>query len=199
MRSFILFFLVFIFQIASQSSGETFYINEKTNLLGRAFLKNQDIIAKLYPGDVVELLFLEENLSSTQKEDEFLAKVRFESREGYLLYKYLQKEKPILKNKIIRERFEPKKYYTTANSLYLRDSPSKAGNIVTSLSRNSELLVTKFSENDELIDGLAAKWAFVQTQIGLEGWVFSGYITDSNSNTDEEEEDTNSIVIGKTK
>ena len=160
--------MLFVFQIASQSIGENYFLNEKTSLRGRAFEKNQDIIAKLYPTDEVELLLLEE---------EFWAKVKFENKEGYVLFKYLQKEKPILTKPIIRERFIPIKYFTTASSLYMRESPYREGEIITSLSQNSELTVNKFSENDDLIDGISAKWAFVRASSGVEGWVFAGYIS----------------------
>ena len=198
MRLFLISILLFVFQIASQSIGENYFLNEKTSLRGRAFEKNQDIIAKLYPTDEVELLLLEENLAATKKEDEFWAKVKFENKEGYVLFKYLQKEKPILTKPIIRERFIPIKYFTTASSLYMRESPYREGEIITSLSQNSELTVNKFSENDDLIDGISAKWAFVRASSGVEGWVFAGYISESKKDI-AEEEDQNHILFGTTK
>ncbi|MFO1472703.1 MAG: peptidoglycan DD-metalloendopeptidase family protein [Turneriella sp.] len=46
------------------------------------------------------------------------------------------------------------------------------------LVRNSEVTVIEYSDNDDYIDGQTAKWAHVRSGEDLEGWVFSGYLSD---------------------
>lgn len=65
-------------------------------------------------------------------------------------------------------------YYTTVN-LRLRTNPDNNSSIISLLPKYTALKIIE--EGDQAtINGIEAKWVKVQSQTGLNGWCFSGYI-----------------------
>jgi uncharacterized protein YgiM (DUF1202 family) len=186
MKFLLLIIINSIFTLTSFANEkiEKYFVNKEYTLKALAYEENNDLITVVYPGDEVELIFLEENLRATKEEDEYFAKVKFQNKEGYIPFKFLQETIPKNLPKIRKRAFvDPKKYFVTASSLYIREEPSTTSNIITSIYRNDEVIVTRFSENDDYIGGISAKWAYIESRYA-EGWVFSGYLTDNqNQNT----------------
>lgn len=176
--------------------SKIFFINQEYALKAKSFESNSDIVENLYPGDKVKLLFLQENLQAIKKEDEYWAKVQFGSKEGYLPYKYIQKIKPTIKNNYKKKRASivPKSYYVAVKSLPVRMEPSIDSIPIFSVSKHTEVIVSKFSDFDDLLDGTPGRWAFLS--IGrAEGWVFGGYLSENKIADDTENIDR--ITSGK--
>ncbi|WCL49998.1 peptidoglycan DD-metalloendopeptidase family protein [Leptospira sp. GIMC2001] len=197
---YIAIFLLISSSIAAQGlAKQSFYINKNYTLKGKAYSSDKSEIAPVYVGDAVELLLLEENLMEPGND---WARIRVaEEKEGYIPISYLQKEKP--PEQLIKKRdiilYEPQTYFVTASSLVIRSGPGQSFDPITSLPRNSEVSVTRFSDNDDYVDGLAAKWAYVKTQGYSEGWVFSGYLAFQKSSVDTAPENWEHIMSGNTK
>jgi uncharacterized protein YgiM (DUF1202 family) len=153
----------------------------------------------VYPGDLVTVIHLEENLMDPGND---WAKVRIDDgKEGFLPFSFLQKTKP--DESIIKKRdiilFEPQKYYVTASNLLLRNGPGQSGDVISSLHQNAEVSVSRFSDNDDYIDGYAAKWAYVSVDGYMEGWVYSAYLSLQKSNEDQAPEPWDHILSGNSK
>jgi murein DD-endopeptidase MepM/ murein hydrolase activator NlpD len=176
--------------------NKIYYINKEYTLKAKSFESNADKIDIVYPGDKVYLVFLEENLSATVTGDEFWAKVKFHSREGFIPFKFLQNKPPKKISKIRRRGVViPKPYFVTVKSLPVRLEPDLQSIPIFSISQNAEVIVNKFSDNDEVIDGIVGKWAFI-VYGRSEGWVFSGFLGEEKNQESEVVPDR--ITVGKT-
>jgi uncharacterized protein YgiM (DUF1202 family) len=191
--------LLFVSILPIHSQANKFYINKTFILKGKPVLEDPSQISPVYPGDLVDVLYLEENLMEPGND---WAKIRIDDgKEGFLPMSYLQKTKPdesIIKNRDII-LFEPQKYYVTASSLLLRNGPDQSSDVVSSLYQNTEVLLSRYSDNDDYIDGYAAKWAYVSVDDQIEGWVYSAYLSLQKSNEDQEPEPWDHILEGNTK
>lgn len=196
-------FLIFSFlSILSIFPSELFYVNAKFDVRGLAYLSNTTIIDKVYPGDKVDVLYVEENYSEEDETGDW-AKIRLKNKkEGFIPSKYLQKEPVETKRlrSVVRDRFEPKTFYVLAGVLNIRTEPNISASVITSVPKKTELIVTRFSNNDDFIDGKAAKWAFVKYGEDTEGWVFGAYISEEKDKKSEVyDEDPDHILSGKSK
>ena len=200
---FLYTFLLIIISYSSISPSEpteTLYVNKEYTLKALPFEENTDLITVVYPGDQVEVIQLEENLAATNPNHAYLAKVRFNQKIGYIPYHFLQAKLPKNIPKIRKRAYvEPKKYYVTASSLYVREEPYRYSGILTSIYRDDEVTVSQFSDTDDYIDGKSAKWAYVEKD-SIGGWVFSGYLTDIRESTEVYTPETpDSLTVGKSK
>ncbi|NBU99569.1 MAG: M23 family metallopeptidase, partial [Spirochaetia bacterium] len=156
---------------------------------------NSDKIDIVYPGDRVNLVFLEENLSATLPGDEYWAKVKFHTKEGFIPFKFLQTKVPKKISKIRRRGVViPKPYFVSVKNLPVRLEPDLQSIPIFSISQNAEVIVNKFSDNDEVIDGIVGKWAFI-VYGRSEGWVFSGFLGEDKNQDSENIPDR--ITVGK--
>ncbi len=189
-------YLIILSSSLSAIDSDFYFINKEYAIKAKAFESNTDIVETVYAGDKVKLLFLQENLQATKKEDEYWAKVQFSTREGFLPFKYLQKNKP---NKMpyIKKRaiIIPKPYYVAVKSLPVRMEPSLDAIPIFSISKNSEIIVSRFTDFDDLIDGVPGRWAFISYGRS-EGWVFGGFL--SENKIIEEDEVSEPLISGKT-
>ncbi len=176
--------------------NKIYYINKEYILKAKSFEANTDKVDIVYPGEKVELIFLEENLSATAPGDEFWAKVKYNSKVGFIPYKYLQ-AKPPKKIPKFRRRvvIDPKPYYVSVKSLPVRMEPNLISIPIFSISQNAEVIVKRFSDDDEDFDGIVGKWAFISYGRS-EGWVFSGFLKDEKNKESEVIPDR--ITVGKT-
>lgn len=61
------------------------------------------------------------------------------------------------------------------NGLVLRDGPNQKSNKIIVIPNNTEVFISGFSDKEEVITGISAKWAHVKYG-NLVGWVFGGYL-----------------------
>jgi len=191
----LIFFLIILSSSLLGIDSDFYFINKEYPIKAKAFESNTDIVETVYAGDKVKLLFLQENLQATKKEDEYWAKVQINTKEGFLPFKFLQKNKP---NKVpyIKKRANiiPKPYYVAVKSLPVRMEPSSDANPIFSISKYSEIIVSRFTDFDDLIDGVPGRWAFISYGRS-EGWVFGGFL--SEDKLIEEDDLPEPILLGK--
>jgi hypothetical protein len=65
--------------------------------------------------------------------------------------------------------------YKTTTALRLRSDASVTSESITTLPKGTVVKMLN-SGNYQIIDGLAAKWLYVETEDGKRGWCFSGYL-----------------------
>lgn len=186
-------------QLPVWSQSQQYFVNKTYVLKGKGAENEKSEIGPVYPGDEVTVLHLEENMMDPEND---WAKVRVsDGKEGYIPFPYLQKNKP--DESIIRKRevilFQPQKYYVTASSLMLRSGPGQHFDAISSLHQNMEVEVSKFSDNDDYIDGYAAKWAYLKVNDYMEGWVYSAYLSMQKASSDQSPEPWEHINSGSSK
>ncbi len=62
-----------------------------------------------------------------------------------------------------------------SENLRLRSIPNTSGEIVTTIQASTLVCLLKTGEN-ETIEGITAPWVYVETEEGIRGWCFSGYL-----------------------
>lgn len=66
--------------------------------------------------------------------------------------------------------------YCNGNDVLLRGSPSLTGKKIGKLSKGQRIYIMYYSENYDEWRGTTANWAFVQTESGGRGWVFTPFV-----------------------
>ncbi|MCB1159904.1 MAG: SH3 domain-containing protein, partial [Leptospiraceae bacterium] len=189
---FRIIFITIIFSFFTQflDAKDSRYVNREYVLKGFAYSSNEDTIDRVYPGDKIEVLYIEENFAPTNKQEQYWAKVKLSNgKEGFIPEAFLQNKKPKIKGMIHRALFRAPEYFVTVSVLNARSKPSLNGAILFALNRGDVVQVLQFSEKDELIGGISAKWAYVQKGTD-KAWVFSGYLSLKKEETVEEKKDT---------
>lgn len=112
--------------------------------------------------------------------------------EGYIPIDMLLREPPSAPSKsaaspsvksgapVLRSDSSQKKE-VTVSALNVRSEPSQDAPRLDSISRGSIVDVLEYSQNEDYIDGMSAKWAKIRYRY-LEGWVFSGYLGEVSYN-----------------
>ncbi len=192
------------------SSEEKFfvYVNKKFEIKADADKRSKKYITTVQPPDKVELLYYLDDHGGTQNSDQLQwAKIRTQKgQEGFIPSAYIQRFKPNVKY-YRRDIYvkEPKKYFVNTHSLNMRDAPTLSGYPLGSLTMNEEVLVTRYSDNQDYVDGNYARWAYVQTQgsygYAQEGWVFSSYLSENKIIPGQQgpQDDPNHILSGSSK
>lgn len=67
--------------------------------------------------------------------------------------------------------------YCNAANVLLRASPSLDGKKIGRLARGQRLYVIKYSKNYDNWQGTTANWAYIQTEKGARGWVFTPFVS----------------------
>jgi hypothetical protein len=67
--------------------------------------------------------------------------------------------------------------YCNGSNVVLRGSPSLKGKKIGGLSRGQRLYVLKYSGNYDDWQGTTANWAYIQTESGNRGWVFTPFVS----------------------
>ena len=66
--------------------------------------------------------------------------------------------------------------YCKSNNIVLRNSPSLTARKVSALKRGQKIYIINYSENYDYWNGMEGNWAYIQTEGGSRGWVFSPLI-----------------------
>ncbi len=66
--------------------------------------------------------------------------------------------------------------YCKSNNIVMRNSPSLNAKKVNALKRGQKIYIINYSENYDYWNGMEGNWAYVQTESGSRGWVFSPLI-----------------------
>lgn len=66
--------------------------------------------------------------------------------------------------------------YSGSSNVVMRGSPSLTGRKVSGLKRGQKVYVINYSDNYDYWNGMEGNWAYVQTESGSRGWVFSPLI-----------------------
>lgn len=66
--------------------------------------------------------------------------------------------------------------YCKSNNIVLRSSPGLTARKVSALKRGQKIYIINYSENYDYWNGMEGNWAYIQTESGSRGWVFSPLI-----------------------
>lgn len=67
--------------------------------------------------------------------------------------------------------------YCNSSNVVVRSSPSLTASKISGLRRGQRVYVLNYSNNTDYWRGMQANWAYVQTETGRTGWVFSPFIS----------------------
>lgn len=183
---------------------ETIYVKNTTSLLSAPSEKTAKVLKNLELNEIVTVIYIEENLDIADLGMHWTRIQTADGHEGYVRLMNLSKEKmPEPEYKVMARAIE-KKSFVNADALYVRSEPSRSSAEKGMLTRNSSVTVLAYSDQDDYIDGHAAKWAHVQASDELDGWVFSAYLSDEPANINigpgnEPKEDPEHINSGSSK
>jgi murein DD-endopeptidase MepM/ murein hydrolase activator NlpD len=180
------------------------YVKQYTPMLSAPSEKSGKPLKNLAINEVVTVVYTEEALEQTDLSQAWVRIRASDGREGFVRLGMLAKELQPEGEVAVAFRSIDKKSYVTADALYVRTRPDRGAPEAGMLVRNTEVIVLEMSDNDDYIDGRAAKWARVRALGEVEGWVFSGYLgdeprADSVGPANEPKEDPNHISSGNSK
>jgi hypothetical protein len=66
--------------------------------------------------------------------------------------------------------------YCKSNNVVMRNSPNLTARKVSALKRGQKIYIINYSENYDYWNGMEGNWAYIQTESGSRGWVFSPLI-----------------------
>ena len=67
--------------------------------------------------------------------------------------------------------------FCNSSDVIVRGSPGLDGKKLTMLKKNQKVYILRYSENTDLWNGVESNWAFIQTENGSRGWVFTPFIS----------------------
>lgn len=82
-------------------------------------------------------------------------------------------EKPSIENAPVGSKVA----YCNSTNVVVRSSPSLKARKVNALRKNQKVYVIRYSDNTDSWNGLQSNWAFIQTETGKQGWVFTPFIS----------------------
>lgn len=183
------------------AAAEKVYVKNYTPLLSLPSEKTGKPIKNLALNEVVIVVYMEEDLGITDLAQTWVRVRAADGREGFVKLGNLSREKQPEPEFTVAFRDIEKKAYVSADALYVREEPSRSAPSLGLLVRSSEVTVLEYSDEDDYIDGISAKWARIRAD-DLEGWVFSGYLSDEprpSGVSEEPKEDPNHILSGNSK
>lgn len=200
----IVLFSLTVFFTAPLLAAEKIYVKAYTPLLSHPSEKGSAPLKNLALNEVVTVVYREETLGATDDSQAWVRVRAEDGREGFVKQMNLSKEKQPEPEFQVAFRDIEKTMYVTADALYIRSAPERDSSELGMLARNTEVTVLKYSDVDDLIDGIAAKWARVRVSNEVEGWAFAGYLSESprsssQSANNEPKEDPNHILSGSSK
>lgn len=180
------------------------YVKQYTPMLSAPSERSGKALKNLAINEVVTIVYTEEALELTDLSQAWVRIRAADGREGFVRLGRLAKEPQSEPEISVQFRDVEKKSYVTADALYVRANPERNAREVGMLVRNTQVSVLEMSDNDDYIDGRAAKWARVRAIDEVEGWVFSGYLSDEPrpenvGPANEPKEDPNHISNGSSK
>lgn len=193
-----------LFSPALVLAKETIYVKNNTGLLSAPSEKTAKVLRNLELNEVVTVIYIEEDLDIPDLGMHWTRIQTADGHEGFVRLMNLSKEKmPEPEYKVMARAIE-RKAFVNAEALYVRSEPSRNSAEKGMLVRNSSVHVLAYSDQDDYIDGHAAKWAHVQASDELDGWVFSAYLSDEPANNNvgpgnEPKEDPAHINSGSSK
>lgn len=199
-----MFLSVFLATLSPLVAAQKVYVKNYTPLLSAPTEKTGKPLKNLAINEVVTVVYTEEDLGITDLAQTWVRVRAADGREGYVRLGSLSKEKQPEPEFTIAFRDIEKKAYVTADALYIRSEPRRSAAELGMLVRNAEVTVLEYSDVDDYIDGISAKWARIRMDDESEGWVFSGYLADeprapSQGYNNEPKEDPNHILSGSSK
>lgn len=196
--------VLFLLAALPISAAGQVYVKQYIPMLSAPSEKSGNPLKNLAVNEVVTVVYTEEALEITDLSQAWVRIRAEDGREGYVRLGMLAKERQPEPEVTVAFRAIEKKSYVTADALYVRTRPERNASEAGMLVRNTEVTVLELSDNDDYIDGRAAKWARVKALDEVEGWVFSGYLGDeprpeSMGPQNEPKEDPNHINSGNSK
>jgi len=185
-------------------AADKIYVKEATPLLSVASDRSGKGLKNLDLNELVTVIYIEEDMANPDRANSWVRVRTADGHEGFVHMRYLSKEKqPEPEFKVMARAVEGGRSYVNATSLYVREEPSRSAAERGMLVRNTPVTILAFSDEDDYIDGRTAKWANIQAD-DLTGWVFSGYLSDEQSNSSgstahEPKEDPEHINRGSSK
>ena len=82
-------------------------------------------------------------------------------------------EKPSIDNAPVGSKVA----YCNSTNVVVRLSPSLKAKKINALRKNQKVYVIRYSDNTDSWNGLQSNWAFIQTENGKQGWVFTPFIS----------------------
>ncbi len=194
----------FMLGVLPLSAAGRVYVKQYTPMLSAPSEKSGNPLKNLAVNEIVTVVYTEEALELTDLSQAWVRIRAEDGREGYVRLAMLSKELQAEPEVSVAFRDIEKKSYVTADALYVRTRPERSAPEAGMLVRNTQVTILEMSDNDDYIDGRAAKWARVRALDEVEGWVFSGYLGDeprveSAGPQNEPKEDPNHISGGSSK
>lgn len=189
---------------AAVFAKETIYVKNGTPLLSAPSDKSGKPLKNLELNEIVTVLYIEEDLDIADLAMHWTRIRTADGHEGFVRLMNLSKEKKPEPEFKFTARAIEKKAFVNAEALYVRSEPSRNSAEKGMLVRNNSVHILGYSDQDDYIDGRAAKWAHVQVSEELDGWVFSAYLSDEPANNNvgpgnEPREDPEHINTGGSK
>jgi uncharacterized protein YgiM (DUF1202 family) len=166
------------FALSPIEAAQKVYVKNYTPLLSSPSEQTGKPLKNLALNEVVTVVYTEEALGVTDLAQTWVRVRAADGREGYVRLGNLSKEKQPEPEFAVAFRDIEKKAYVTADALYVRSAPNRSATEQGMLIRNAEVNVLEYSDRDDYIDGMTAKWARINSGGETEGWVFSGYLSD---------------------
>lgn len=160
------------------AAADTAYVNGYRPMLSSPSDTSGKAIKNLAHNEVVRIVYTEDTMDAADENQAWVRIRSADGREGYVRAGSLSQQKLAEPEFQVEFRDIEKKSYIAADALYLRAGPTRAAPEKGMLVRNTEVTLLEYSDNDDYIDGQTAKWARVRAGDDLEGWVFSGYLSD---------------------
>ena len=160
------------------SAAENAYVNGYRPMLSQPSEASGKAIKNLAHNEVVRIVYTEDTMDAADENQAWVRIRASDGREGYVRAGSLSPQKLAEPEFQVEFRDIEKKSYIAADALYLRAGPTRAAPEKGMLVRNTEVTILEYSDNDDYIDGQTAKWARVRAGDDLEGWLFSGYLSD---------------------
>lgn len=199
-----LFWLFLIVATPISLSAENAYVNGYVPMLSAPSEKSGKPLKNLAHNEVVKVVYTEDTMDATDASQAWVRVRAADGREGFVRAGVLSAQQLPDAEFQVQFRDIEKKSYVSADALYLRAGPTRTAAEKGMLVRNSEVTIIEYSDNDDFIDGMTAKWAHVRAGDDLDGWLFSGYLSDEprpggggGGNTPQE--DPNHILSGSSK
>lgn len=170
--------LFFCAVVSPLAAAQKVYVKNYTPLLSAPSEKTGKPLKNLALNEVVSVVYTEESLEVTDLAQTWVRVRAADGREGYIRLGNLSKERQPEPEFQIAFRDIEKVAYVSADALYVRSEPNRHAAELGMLVRNTQVKVLEYSDEDDYIDGIAAKWARIKTDDETEGWVFSGYLAD---------------------
>lgn len=195
--------LLLVSSVLAAAELDRAYVKDMTPLLSAPSDHDGKPLKNLEVNELLTVVYFEEQESADYSQTWVRLKAA-DGREGYVRLFHLSRESVPEPEFKAKHRDIEQKSFVKADALYMRSAPSRQASERGMLARNQEVTVIKYSDEDDYIDGMTAKWAFVRVDSETEGWVYGGYLSEeqvsgNHGTPNQPQEDPNHILSGSSK